>query len=75
MLLDCEAIILGGLLPRSVLEALAEHLRILVSEPPSDTQILVSHIDREHFHLGAASIPQYEVTAPHKYRGRAVKGV
>ncbi len=75
MLLDCEAIILGGLLPRSVLEALAGQLRILVSEPPSDTQILVSQIDREHFHLGAASIPQYEVTAPHKYRGRAVKGV
>lgn len=75
MLLDCEAVVLGGLLPRGVLEALAEHLRILVSEPPSDTQILVSQIDREHFHLGAASIPQYEVTAPHKYRGRAVKGV
>ncbi|MCM5555724.1 ROK family protein [Pleomorphomonas sp. NRK KF1] len=75
MLLDCEAVVLGGLLPRSVLEALAEHLRILVSEPPSDTQILVSQIDREHFHLGAASIPQYEVTAPHKYRGRAVKGI
>jgi predicted NBD/HSP70 family sugar kinase len=75
MLLDCEAIILGGLLPRSVLEALAEQLRIIVREPPSDTKILVSQIDREQFHLGAGSIPQYEVTAPHKYRGRAVKGI
>ncbi|MBS1183668.1 MAG: family transcriptional regulator [Proteobacteria bacterium] len=75
MLLDCEAIILGGLLPRSVLEALAERLESLVGEPPSDTRILVSPINREQFHLGAASLPQYEVTAPHKYRGRAVKGV
>ena len=75
MLLDCEAIILGGLLPRSVLDALAEQLRALVSEHPSDTKILVSHIDREHFHLGAGSIPLYEVSAPHKYRGRAVKGI
>lgn len=74
VLFDGDAIILGGLLPRSVLDALAGRLRARAADRPSDTAILVSAIGRDRFHLGAACVPQYEVTAPHKFRGRAVKG-
>lgn len=74
VLFDGDAIVLGGLLPRSVLEALAERLRAGAAGRPTDTAIIVSEIGRERFHLGAACVPQYEVTAPHKFRGRAVKG-
>ncbi|TYC61890.1 ROK family protein [Rhodobacterales bacterium] len=74
LFLDSEAIILGGLLPQSVLKTMVEELQEMSSGFVSDTRILVSTIDRARFHLGAASIPQYEVTAPHKYNGRVVKG-
>ena len=74
MFLDCEAIILGGLLPRSLLEVMADRLREKTTTETWETKILVSSIERDQFHLGAASIPQYEVTAPHKYQGRAIKG-
>lgn len=74
MFLDCEAVILGGLLPKSLLNVIAERLRQKSTSEVWETKILLSDIERDQFHLGAASIPQYEVTAPHKYQGRAIKG-
>lgn len=74
VLLNGDAVVLGGLLPAALNEALVARLNQLSSSVLSATQILTSTIAPGRFHLGAASIPQYELTAPHKFRGRAVKG-
>ncbi len=75
VLFNGEAVVIGGLLPSSVNQALVARLRELSKGRFSATRILASTISRENFHLGAACIPQYELTAPHKYKGRVVKGL
>lgn len=74
VLLNCEAVIFGGLLPPRIMESLVERLRSLSADEFAATKILASSISPQRFHLGAACLPQYEMTAPRRYSGPVVKG-
>ena len=71
---DGEAIVIGGLLPSAVEQRIAEGLEARTPAHVRETRYLASSLARQEFHLAAASIPQFEITHPHAYKGQVAKG-